>query len=502
MSLIKANAVQVGQSPTATQNFTLAVPSSPDGTIKLARGNAGATTQDVISVDALGNVSFAGTTGLGNISNSTAIATGSTTARSLANRFADVVNVKDFGAVGDGVANDTSAIQAAINYAVPINKPIYFPSGTYLYSSITGLNQNNITIIGDGSINTILKFTGIGIALDIGSSIAFSRGINISGFTVEGNSNTTIIIRATAIARSQWNDINVREANPSTGIGFVLRACMLSRFESLICSQDYNAMTNPPKEGFNIESLAPFGNSSNNTFENLYSEGSYPASSNSIEFGVRISGGDQNTFIGGSPESCKTYGLVVGANCRYNTFIGVGFENLNSTADIADGGTSTKFINCYASQSVILQGQSSVISGGFFERIQIDSLATKNRIHDVLINGWSTGSGGFFDNGIATEWKNIYDQDLGIFIYPLKDRVGISLTPSPCTWTNNTGQYVEVIINGGAVTSATMTRNSITWDVMAGSPNSWLVAPTDTITLTYTGSPTKFWYIPQNGFQG
>ncbi len=37
MSLIKANAVQVGQSPTATQNFTLAVPSSPDGTIKLTR---------------------------------------------------------------------------------------------------------------------------------------------------------------------------------------------------------------------------------------------------------------------------------------------------------------------------------------------------------------------------------------------------------------------------------------------------------------------------------
>jgi len=52
MSLIKANAVQIGQSGTATQNFTLAVPSSPDGTIKLARGNAGATTQDVISVDA------------------------------------------------------------------------------------------------------------------------------------------------------------------------------------------------------------------------------------------------------------------------------------------------------------------------------------------------------------------------------------------------------------------------------------------------------------------
>jgi len=56
MSLLKSNSVQIGQSATATQNFTLSVPSSPDGTIKLARGNSGATTADVLSVDASGNV--------------------------------------------------------------------------------------------------------------------------------------------------------------------------------------------------------------------------------------------------------------------------------------------------------------------------------------------------------------------------------------------------------------------------------------------------------------
>jgi hypothetical protein len=71
----------------------------------------------------------------GNGSSLTATATGSTTARSLANRFADVVNVKDFGAVGDGVTDDTIAIQAAIT-AIPITGgTILFPTGTYYIST-------------------------------------------------------------------------------------------------------------------------------------------------------------------------------------------------------------------------------------------------------------------------------------------------------------------------------------------------------------------------------
>lgn len=56
MSLLKSNSVQIGQSVTATNNFTLSVPASPDGTIKLARGNSGATTADVFSVNATGSL--------------------------------------------------------------------------------------------------------------------------------------------------------------------------------------------------------------------------------------------------------------------------------------------------------------------------------------------------------------------------------------------------------------------------------------------------------------
>ena len=54
---VAGNGVQLGDSATATQNFTLTA-AAADGTMKLARGNAGATTQDVLTVDANGKPSF------------------------------------------------------------------------------------------------------------------------------------------------------------------------------------------------------------------------------------------------------------------------------------------------------------------------------------------------------------------------------------------------------------------------------------------------------------
>lgn len=49
------------------------------------------------------------------------------TPRLLTERFADKVNVKDFGAVGDGITDDTAAIQAA----AAAGSQIYFPEGEY-----------------------------------------------------------------------------------------------------------------------------------------------------------------------------------------------------------------------------------------------------------------------------------------------------------------------------------------------------------------------------------
>jgi hypothetical protein len=59
-------------------------------------------------------------------------------------------NVLDFGAVGDGVANDTAAIQAAVNAA----DAVYIPAGTYITDVVT--IPANTEIFGDGAA-TIIK---------------------------------------------------------------------------------------------------------------------------------------------------------------------------------------------------------------------------------------------------------------------------------------------------------------------------------------------------------
>ena len=66
------------------------------------------------------------------------------TARTVDSKLKDVVSVKDFGAVGDGAADDTVAIQAALDAAAANGKDLFFPSGTYV---IPAPATNNVAAI-------------------------------------------------------------------------------------------------------------------------------------------------------------------------------------------------------------------------------------------------------------------------------------------------------------------------------------------------------------------
>jgi hypothetical protein len=57
------------------------------------------------------------------------------TSTSVASKLREFVSVKDFGAVGDGVTDDTAAIQAAIDYCVTNAKVLFLPKSTYLVTA-------------------------------------------------------------------------------------------------------------------------------------------------------------------------------------------------------------------------------------------------------------------------------------------------------------------------------------------------------------------------------
>ncbi len=95
-------------------------------------------------------------------------ATNATTARTLPNRLADVVNVLDYGAVRDGATNDAPAFQLAIDAAFgtagsphgtnsTLNRPLRIPYGNYAINSpLIFTDVVGGEIIGDGSRSTFL----------------------------------------------------------------------------------------------------------------------------------------------------------------------------------------------------------------------------------------------------------------------------------------------------------------------------------------------------------
>ena len=132
-----------------------------------------------------------------------------------------VVNVRQFGATGDGVTDDTAALQAAIDAGVKT----YFPAGTYKVTSTitfptTGGSAAYRTLIGDNKFSTIISWEGAvaGTLFDIDVYGATIRDMQIIGGIVDG---TTAYWRAGDIAIDTAGVLEISN-------------CSIKRFETLI----------------------------------------------------------------------------------------------------------------------------------------------------------------------------------------------------------------------------------------------------------------------------
>ena len=87
--------------------------------------------------------------------------------RTLQQKLDDITNIRDFGAVGDGLTDDTNAINRAIQQiysgvyndsSALVRRTITFPAGTYLVTNSI-LVPPYATLVGDGRDSTVIKTT-------------------------------------------------------------------------------------------------------------------------------------------------------------------------------------------------------------------------------------------------------------------------------------------------------------------------------------------------------
>ncbi|MFE9381369.1 glycosyl hydrolase family 28-related protein [Streptomyces sp. NPDC006855] len=95
----------------------------------------------------------------------------------------DWLNIRDFGAVGDGVTDDAPAIQAAIDAASEAGGgTLYVPAGRYILSAALAW-ASNVSAIGAGDRVSILQATNQNLDLITGTDIGnvTLQGLQLSG---------------------------------------------------------------------------------------------------------------------------------------------------------------------------------------------------------------------------------------------------------------------------------------------------------------------------------
>lgn len=176
--------------------------------------------------------------------------------RTVQDKGRDVVSVKDFGAVGDGVTNDTAAVQAALNASTNV----FFPPGQYLVTS-------SLTI--PGADDTVRDSYVISGASAKASKIIASNTFDV--FRDSGTYPTRIIFKDLQIAAAGVSAIS---QTVGFGGGFTYNVETTTA-----------ASVTPPAT---VRSAIRLGIALNCGFKDLVITG--------FDCGVYIKGGYQNTF--------------------------------------------------------------------------------------------------------------------------------------------------------------------------------------------------------------
>jgi len=290
------------------------------------------------------------------------------TATTVQAKLRQTVSVKDFGAVGDGVANDTTAVVAAL----AASNAVYFPAGTYLVngdiniknkslygvpSNSTGNTSVSIIKLSGANTNTSLFINGENISTPWGTG----GGCLLKDLTLQGNwdgatSNTQTAISDIGALLKWWSGayVKIQDCYFVSSFGFGIFSYQLgySNFQNSFVSLC-------AKNGVHLE--APDGNNAiTSTTINDCSINSCRGTAPTGGSGVYIKNGFYCDLNGNVIEDVLVGVYIDGADNRSNTL----FENhMESTTNggvryVGSGTDLCLFANIFASAPYFVQTNS------------------------------------------------------------------------------------------------------------------------------------------------
>jgi hypothetical protein len=216
-------------------------------------------------------------------------------ATNVQTKLRETVSVMDFGAVGDGIADDTAAFVAAQT----ASKNVYIPEGTYVINNLR--IQNNVNLIGAGKEASILMQGAAGNpAINCLSDVTVGQllSLNLSNFGVIGHPSATVaavLVAAFgvyAVYRSSFNfnvtssfralEIQAADANNVFYCDFKVNSVLTTDTSVLINGGVYNTFDLFLVACANGRALSEAG--FNNTFIRLVADGQIASSSQNSLF--------------------------------------------------------------------------------------------------------------------------------------------------------------------------------------------------------------------------
>lgn len=341
----------------------------------------------------------------------------------VGDKLAQYVSVKDFGAVGDGAADDTAAIQAAIDAD---QGNVFFPNGVYRTTATINMTGSTVSLYGEGkrfiegvASEILIDHSGTGILISdqahIGvflqdlrfnrSSTYYTQGANVS-FDGDGLAPSAVISHVNMLR------VHIQGGN----YGLLLRGVIFGAFDYVTINDSENGVvfngTGDPYPANNVISFSQLSISTATT--------------------AAI------TFQGNAGRNIMFFNCDI-ESCNYTVY----FDPATTTENVVFDGLwledNTKSIVVWAGTQLYFKHIRNANNSGIeiFDRAALET----GTATDVFVEGQFGGSTTHYVGASNVNTYNVITSNVG----------GYSYAVTPLTGSRANGSLIEPAVSGAQI---------------------------------------------------